>query len=135
MNILNSKIYREDIIYALHNNSFPELRDSSILITGGLGLIGSSVIDVLIELNELEGYNIEIYVAARKKMLFDDRYGCYNHIHFLQYDAMQPIQFKQYFDYIIHAAGLASPELYVSMPILLALVIFYNMQEKIILIE
>ena len=68
-------------------------------------------------MNELEGYNIEIYVAARKKSLFDDRYGCYNHIHFLQYDAMQPIQFKQRFDYIIHAAGLASPELYVSMPV------------------
>lgn len=116
-NILANNIYVEDIKKVLTNFDFSILNNKSVLVTGGLGLICSSVVDLLIIYNKYYNANISIYVGYMNKNRFDARYGDKKCVKFLSYDATKPITFDVDIDYIIHGAGLASPELYVSKPV------------------
>ena len=56
MRLLESKRYRDDLKKAISNTDLSELNNKSIFITGGLGLICSTIVDVL-----LVGCNTTIY--------------------------------------------------------------------------
>lgn len=47
MRLLESKRYRDDLKKAISNTDLSELNNKSIFITGGLGLICSTIVDVL----------------------------------------------------------------------------------------
>lgn len=114
--IIENKIYLSDLKLALDKIDLATLKNSSILITGGLGLICSSIVD-LIHLANLQGLNCKIYLADIKEEVFQTRYGHLEDIIFVKYDAILPIKFDFLCDYIICGAGIASPELYVNKPI------------------
>ena len=115
--ILKNDTYLCDIKRVLENLDLTKIKEKSILITGGLGLILSSVVDLLVKYNERTNANINIYVADINEGGFDARYGGYKCVKFFLYDATKPITFDEDIDYIIHGAGLSSPELYVSKPV------------------
>lgn len=115
--ILANDIYVSDIKKVLEANEFSDFRDRTILVTGGLGLICSAVVDLLVIYNEYYHANISIYVADINEHGFGVRYGEYACVKYLSYDATKPLTFNVDVDYIIHGAGLASPELYVSKPV------------------
>ena len=48
MRLLESKRYRDDLKKAISNTDLSELNNKSIFITGGLGLICSTIVDVLL---------------------------------------------------------------------------------------
>ena len=116
-NILNVSLYNEDLNRVVKDLDLNSLKNESILITGGLGLIGSAVVDLLHKANELLKLNINIFVAGRNEKLFLEKYSSFHDIIFLQYDAMKPIVFSNHFSYIICCAGVASPQLYVEKPV------------------
>lgn len=116
-NILKNETYIGDIKKILEEFDFSSFKGTTILITGGLGLICSSVVDLFIIYNESYQANINIYIADINESGFSARYGAYQCVHYLPYDATKSISFNIDIDYIIHGAGLASPELYVSKPI------------------
>lgn len=115
--IIENSIYKEDLRLVAKEISLERLKNSSVLITGGLGLICSAVVDVLIFYNQSTDANIKIYVADINEEFYESRYGKYGCVECLKYDATKPIEFDVDVDYIIHGAGLASPELYVSRPV------------------
>ena len=115
--LLKSNIYLGDIKRSLEKLDLTKLSNKSILITGGLGLIGSSVVDLLVVYNKYHDTNISIYVADINESGFAVRYGNYPCVKYLHYDATKPIDFNIDVNYIIHGAGVASPELYVSKPV------------------
>lgn len=112
MKLLESKQYREDLQKAIQNIDLSILDGKTVFITGGLGLIGSTVVDILICFGRTT-----VYVGARDYQQFKERFGGYDKIRFVQYDALAPLNLEIKPDYIIHSAGLSSPELYTSMPI------------------
>lgn len=116
-NLLENDIYINDIHKVLRAFDFSVFGNKSVLITGGLGLICSSVADVLISYNEQCNANITIYVADINENGFEARYGKYPFVKYVSYDATKQIDFDFDTDFIIHGAGLASPELYVSKPV------------------
>lgn len=116
-NILNNETYIHDAERIINNCDMSCLRNCKVLVTGGLGLICSAVVDLLVVYNERNHANIEIYVAAKNQCRFLARYGEYTCVKFLPYDATKPIEFAVDVDYIIHGAGPASPELYVTQPV------------------
>lgn len=115
MKLLDNSTYLEDIIKVCENNNFSFLRNKSILITGGLGLIGSAVVDILLFLNSHFSYNIMIYVCGRNFDRFNNKYGDYQKIDFIQYDAMYQFNFPKC-DYYVLGAGITSPDQYVVKP-------------------
>lgn len=97
-----------------------QLKNKKILVTGAGGLIGSTIIDFLIHLNQSKNFQIKIYMGARSKSKLEERFGTYfyyNNVTFVQYDAIIPINLKQNIDYIIHAASPANPKLYLEKPV------------------
>ena len=116
-NILRNALYIRDINEAINTIEWDRLHNKKILVTGSLGLICSAVIDMLVVYSEQHDAGITIYAAVRNEEAFTARYGNFNCVKYLPYDATKPIAFDVDTDYIIHGASPASPELYVTKPV------------------
>lgn len=94
-----------------------KLFGTNILITGATGLIGSTLVEVLMANPKRDycvyasGRNVE---RARKRF---ENYLSMPSFHFLEYDVMQPLQSDIHFDHIIHAASNASPNAFSKNPV------------------
>ncbi len=115
-------VIKEDMerIYS-SRKGWKELNCSKLYITGAAGMIASYFTAFLIYLNEEKGYDIEIYAGIRSKTKAENRFGKYinkKYFHVINDDVNLPINNKVYkFDYIVHAASLASPQYYGKMPV------------------
>ncbi|MCR4796208.1 MAG: NAD-dependent epimerase/dehydratase family protein [Ruminococcus sp.] len=97
-----------------------ELKNSKIFITGATGLIGSCIVDFLLNLNDTTDAKNVIYIGSLSTDDAEGRFGKVlerEDIKYIEYNALKEITFDIAFDYIIHAASLASPELYVTKPV------------------
>lgn len=117
MNIRNSSLYKSDLKKALEKLSLEELREKSILVTGGLGLVCSSLIDLLLCANESYDLRLNIWLATRSSNRFEERYNGVGCVSFCKYDALQENVFNFHADYIICGASLSSPDKYVTEPV------------------
>jgi len=117
MNVLQSLLYKNDIKRVFSSFDFSFIKNQSFLITGGLGLIGSTVVDLLLFASKAMDCNTQIFIADLNEENFKKRYGEVRNVHFVEYNAINDIDFGIKFDYIIHGAGLANPGLYASNPI------------------
>lgn len=113
MKLLESVLYKTDLLKAISNADLNKLDGKSIFVTGGLGLIGSAIIDVLIMYGKID----KIYVGARNEEQFQARFGGFHNVEYVYYDALKSLNLDIYPDYIILGAGLASPELYTEKPV------------------
>lgn len=86
-----------------------------ILVTGSTGLIGSCIIDVLLDANAAFGKQFEIYAMGRKEEKLRNRFGVVHGLHFVIQDAADPVTIED-LDYIIHAASNADPKSYALYP-------------------
>lgn len=112
MRLIESGLYKADLERTIQSINLSELDGKSVFITGGLGLICSAVVDLLLVYGKTE-----IFVGARDQKRFQKRFGGFDQVHFVQYDALSELKLDIVPDYIIHGAGLASPELYTAMPV------------------
>lgn len=96
------------------------LKGKSIYISGASGMIASYLTGYFIWLNEKKRYNIRIFAGIRSKKKAYARFGNYvekEYFNILSQDVVEQVQCEYRFDYIIHAASLASPQYYGSMPV------------------
>lgn len=110
-----NKIILEDakfIFTQLKNiTDLAKLNNSNILITGGTGLFGKSILNALIFIRQY--FNFEITILSRNKNNFLLDYPEYNleFINFISGDIRNFDCNGKHFDYIIHAAALVSAKL------------------------
>jgi len=95
--------------------------DSSILITGATGMIGSFLVDVLMSWVQKVGLNFHIWVISRSEQNIKNRFDSYlEHpcFHYLIHDLQHPLPdgFPS-FDYIVHGASNADPARFSSDPV------------------
>lgn len=83
MKLLESSIYKNDLKKVVKNIDLDLLKEKSIFITGGLGLICSAIVDVLL----IYGKTGNIYIGARDEKQFKNRFGGIEKVIFIQYDA------------------------------------------------
>ena len=97
-----------------------QLRNKRILITGASGMIGSTLIRVLVEYNREENGNIQIVGLSRKqetaKEQLQEIMGM-PEFTYISTDVNCPLEDMGYFDYMIHCASNTHPRQYSSDPI------------------
>lgn len=97
------------------------LNNKTVLITGASGMLASYCVFFLIYLNETHSnMNIRIIANGRNPRKIENRFGGYSkkrYFNILAENIDMPIDIKWNVDYVIHAAGLASPQYYSVDPI------------------
>ncbi len=113
-------ISNELYIKALHGIvSYVETDNSSFLVTGATGLIGSVIIDLLMLANKSGNHKNHVYALGRSKEKLEKRFPDYvseETFHVIEQDVCTPLNEDFRFDYIIHGASNADPVAYAKYP-------------------
>ena len=119
---LAEQLVREDlrsIIQGLGEEA-KKLSGKTVLISGGAGFLGNYLVLTLMELNQSLAQPVKViavdnFITGSKKHLINapeyQKYELINH------DVRQPLSINGKVDYVIHAAGVASPVYYKKYPI------------------
>ncbi len=90
------------------------LKGAKVLVTGAGGLICSALVDFLVDLGA------QVWAAGRNPEKLQSRFSHWQgreELHFLPYDALEPLVWNVSFDYLIHGASNANPAAYSSQPV------------------
>ena len=96
-----------------------KLKGKTVLLTGATGMLASYVAVFLIYLNEKHAMNMRLLLHVRSEEKARARFGEYvekPYVSLVHHDLCEPWQLEDV-DFIIHAASLASPEYYKTMPV------------------
>jgi len=133
MRLLESKLFQEDLAYvASLDLPWEKLEDSSIMISGATGMIGSTLIHVLMKKNREDRLNCHIYALGRSEGKGQQRFMEYwddDSFTFIQCDIDNDEDLRKAVrnaglcmdmrcvDYIFHAASNTHPVAYATDPI------------------
>lgn len=96
-----------------------ELENSTVLVTGATGLIGSQTVKALIMLNQLKGANVKILAMIRNeekaKKTFEE-FLC-DDLKFVKADINEKIDLDEEVDFIIHTASVTTSKFFVEHPV------------------
>ena len=117
------KVIYEDIeiIASSLGKKTKQLEGKTLLISGGAGFIGSYLVATINYLNEnvfkkpCNVISIDNYITGKKRKILNE--VNLKNITFINADVTKKVNIKQKVDYIIHAAGLASPFYYQKYPL------------------
>lgn len=93
-----------------------KLDNSNILITGGTGLFGKSILNFLLYARKYYNFNITVLTRDKYSFLFNNPQYNTNFIHFINGD-IRNFNCDEEYDYIIHAATPASSKLEKENPL------------------
>jgi len=109
--------YRKDVADAARELDLSCLKSSNVLVAGATGLIGSTLVEVLMEAGK---GNFKVYAAGRNEQRAKELFSKFwdsEDFEFLKMDVSQPLESDVRFDYIIHAASYGSPRAFVESPV------------------
>lgn len=122
MSLYENKLYLEDVDYVAGLGlPWEKLKDSSILISGATGLVGSFLVDVLMRKNE-DGLNCKVYALSRNAEKASGRFSRWNGndlLNFVAYDIQKPFVRDDIGNvgYVLHMASNTHPMQYSTDPI------------------
>ena len=123
MKLYENKEYMEDILNTSKTNlPWNKLNNKSLMLSGATGLIGSFLVDVIMEKNIQDNLNCTVYALVRNTEKAIIRYSKYTNntnLIFVTYDVKAPFNNKNVgrVDYILHLASNTHPLLYATDPI------------------
>ena len=91
----------------------------TVLLAGGRGFLGRYFVSIFVELNKRLDKPIELVVVDN--LITSGTAGAdavdHPHVRFIKQDITQPLQLDQRIDFVVHAAGIASPYYYRAYPL------------------
>lgn len=123
MNLYSNELYMDDVKFVAGLNlPWKKFKNRSIMLSGATGLIGSFLIDVILEKNILDGLNCTVYALGRDEKKAKERFSKFvddPHFVFFPYDVKLPLIRDDIgtIDYILHLASNTHPLLYSTDPI------------------
>lgn len=97
------------------------LEGKTLLISGGAGFLGSYIIATIYQLNKkvlrnpCKVISIDNFITGKKRRIIEEIND--ENFKFIEADVTKPLEVKDKIDYIIHAAGIASPVYYQKYPL------------------
>ena len=123
MRLYDNNLYMEDIHY-VGSLPFPweKLKNKSLMLSGATGMIGSFLVDVILEKNITDNLFCTIYALGRNEAKARTRFSKFAddpHYIFIPYDVKQPFERNDLgtVDYILHLASNTHPMQYSIDPI------------------
>lgn len=123
MNLYNNSLYNDDVKYVA-NLALPweKLIGKSLMLSGATGLIGSFLVDVIMEKNVMDNLNCTVYALGRKKEKAKARFAKFAEdprLTFIPYDVKLPFTREDIrtVDYVLHLASNTHPMQYATDPI------------------
>ena len=123
MNLYNSELYLEDV-RAVADLPLPweKLCGKSVMISGATGLLGSFLVDVLLEKNRKDELDCTVYALGRSREKAAARFCAFGDdpkLVFIPYDVKRPFAQNDLgtVDYVLHLASNTHPVQYATDPI------------------
>lgn len=123
MKVYENQLYKEDIEYVVSLDlPWNLLKDSSILISGASGLVGSCLIDVIMRKNVTSSLNCTVYALGRNETKAKERFPyCWDDdkFIFISHDINTPLEIAGLDEvgYVLHMASNTHPVAYATDPI------------------
>ena len=121
MKCFNDRVLEEDLKNIASNHVlFNDLKNSTILITGATGLIGSYLIKSIVCCNQINATNIKVIALIRSndkaREIFKEIYDN-NMIHFIVTDITNELDIDYEIDYIVHGASPTASKFFITNPV------------------
>lgn len=122
MNLYDSSLYMEDVRRVSELNlPWEKLTGRTVLISGASGMIGSFLVDVLMDRNRI-GDDIHVFALTRDAGETKQRFGKYadcKNLQIILHDVKQPLKTDDAHkvDYVLHLASNTHPIQYATDPI------------------
>ncbi len=116
----HNRLYLDELGYVAAHVDWYQLDNHSVLVIGASGLIGSYMIDVIMQHNDEYDAGIDVYAMGRSQAHLEARFERYQHnerFHAVVGDVTQPLPPTLRVDYIVHAASNTHPRQYATDPI------------------
>lgn len=123
MELYSNEMYMEDVLRVGQLDlPWNKLQNRSLMLSGATGLIGSFLIDVVLEKNITDGLNCTVYALGRNEQKARTRFSKYaddKRLIFINYDVKKPFVQKDLgtVDYVLHLASNTHPLQYSTDPI------------------
>lgn len=121
MSLYENKIVQNDLKEIARNiKNIEKLKNTSVLITGATGMLATYISYLLMDLNEKQNYHIQVFALVRSEKIAKQKFQTFLQnpkFHLLIQDVTEEIKLTEQIDYIIHAAGSASPYFIVNDPV------------------
>ncbi len=116
-----NKIVAKDLEEIISENlSWENLFNSTVVITGASGILPSYMVETLLHLNKMRNANITVIGVVRNMDKARKRFADYEgqqDLILIKHDIREPFTFEGNVEYVIHAAGQASPKFYGKDPV------------------
>ena len=113
---IKHELYAADVVGVANENlPWEKLSGKTLLLTGATGLIGTTLVDVLMKKNRDDALNVTICAAGRNEKIARERFADYfgdKNFEFVKLDVNSPIEADFRADFILHAASNTHPLLY-----------------------
>ena len=119
-------------LFKIVDSNLLSFSNKSVLITGANGLIGGSILDFFMYLNQEYAANIRISVLVRSQLVKHDFFD-YESIHVIEQSVTEKVAFDGKLDYILHAASNAHPQAYDLYPVETALTTVVGTNQMLLL--
>lgn len=94
---------------------------TSVLVTGSTGMLGSCLVDALMQWNAKQAFPCRVIVSGRNEAAARARFTAYRdcpNFSFIRQDIIDPLKgFPDTIDYIVHAASYADPVNFSRFPV------------------
>lgn len=119
--VLENKLYQKDLLRAIHQlPKWQSFQNTSVMISGATGMIGSCIVDILMLLNKTKKLNCTVITLGRNKekawARFEEYWNSKNFV-FVQCDINRNVEYEGTIDFLIHAASNTHPRAYATDPI------------------
>ena len=123
MSLYDSVLYMEDVRNVCRLDlPWEKLKGKSLMLSGATGLLGSFLVDVLLEKDASDGLDCTVYALGRNKAKALNRFCKHaddSHLVFLPYDVNKPMEYADLgtIDVVLHLASNTHPVQYSTDPI------------------
>ncbi|MBD5401524.1 NAD(P)-dependent oxidoreductase [bacterium] len=116
----SNKIVQEDLEKMSCKIDFSYLQNSTVLVTGATGLIGSQIVLLLLYLNRVKNYSIKVIAMGRSLERLQKKFSQVldrNNFELLEADVQNTINYDGKVDYIIHGASVTASKSFIETPV------------------